>query len=133
MVLDILGRRLLGFFILRGIEVAGDLEIYGLHMGVNCLHQLPHAGGIFLIRNVSLALNRRSNSRAWDLIRVPQWGILGHSQCQKGIQPPLFEPLDLGLVDNRFHRVISIRKAFIVSLVLTGLKGCLQIGHFINM
>ena len=44
LVWDVLSRQLLGFFIFRGIEVAGDLEINGLHMGVNCLHQLPHAG-----------------------------------------------------------------------------------------
>ena len=68
LVLDILNRQLLGFFIFKGIEVAGDLEIYGLHMGVNCLHQLPHIGGIFLVGSISLALNRRSNSRVWDLL-----------------------------------------------------------------
>ena len=38
LVLDVLGGRLLDFFIFRGIEVAGDLEIYGLHMNVNCLY-----------------------------------------------------------------------------------------------
>ena len=72
LVLDVLGRWLLGFFILKGIKVAGDLEIYGLYISINCLHQLPYAGGIFLVSSVSLALNRRSNSQARDLIRVPQ-------------------------------------------------------------
>lgn len=41
----------------------------------------------------------------------------------KGYQPPLLKPIKPGLVDKRFHEVLSIREAFVVSLLLISFKG----------
>ena len=81
---DILGQRLLDFFIFSNIEVVGSLEIDGIHMGINGSHQLPHTRGIFFIGSTHLTLNRGRKSQVWDLLQVPQWGILEHPYCLKG-------------------------------------------------
>ena len=128
-----IGRRLLDLGIFDSIKVAGDLEISSLHMGVNHTYQLPHAGGILFVSSISLILNWGKRSWVWNLLWVPQWGIFGHSHRLKGYQPPFPEPMKLGLMDNRLHRVFSIREAFVVPLLLVGFKGHFQVSYLVNL
>ena len=46
-------------YVLSSIEIAGDLEIDHLHMGVNRAYQLPHAGVVLFINDISLTLDLR--------------------------------------------------------------------------
>lgn len=76
---------LLNLCILGSVEVVVDLKINCLYMAIDCAHQLPHVGGALFINGTCLTLNDRIWNRVRDLLRVPQWGILGHShslQCR---------------------------------------------------
>ena len=70
---------LLNLCILGNVEVVSALKINCLYVAIDYAHQLPHVGGALFINGTCLTLNDRMWSRLQDLLRVPQWGILGHS------------------------------------------------------
>ena len=71
-------RRLLGYKrqlniptgLITSMMVAGGFQVNRLHVGVNCLHQLPHASSLFLVNGTERVLC--SSKRAWerDLVGV---------------------------------------------------------------
>lgn len=65
-----IGGKWLGLYILGGFEVAGDLEINHLHVGVNRAHQLPYARGVLFVSGTSLTLKEGRRSQVWNLLRV---------------------------------------------------------------
>jgi len=71
--------------------------------------------------------------REGNLLGIPQRGIVRHSHSLQGGHPSFPKPMPLSWVDNRLHKIFSIRKALIVPLFLTSFKGRLEVSNFISL
>ena len=64
---DTLSQWLLALCIISNIQVAGDLEIDSICMGVDRLDQLLHAGSLLLVCRISLTLDEGWSCQIRDL------------------------------------------------------------------
>ena len=62
---------MLGLYIYDGVEVAGNLNVDHLHMRINCMQKLFHAGGVLLISGKGLTLNEGRGSQVGNLLEIP--------------------------------------------------------------
>ena len=127
---NVLSLLLLGLFVVCNLEVAWNLKI---NIGVNCLDQLPHASGFFLVHNIGLTLGGWWGSRVEDLTWVSQRGVLEHSHHLEGHQPSLPKPMKSCLVDNGLHRFLGVCKALIIPFTFAGFKSYFQISYLISL
>ena len=127
---NVLGLLLLSLFIVYSLEVAENLKI---NMGVNRLDQLPHAGGFFLVRSISLTLGGWWGSRVGDLTWVSQRGVLGHSHHLEGRHLSLPKPMKSHLVDNELCRFLGVCKALVIPFAFASFKSYFQISYLIGL
>ncbi|XP_075640168.1 uncharacterized protein LOC142611903 [Castanea sativa] len=96
---------------------ASNFQVDGLHVRIDFLYQLPHAGGV-LIASTDRILDGQRLGEGY-LLGVPQRRVVRHPHGLKSSHPALLEIEFSHFMNNRLDRILSVREASIVPLIFT--------------